>query len=113
MLVGGWPGGSAVRSQPLSTAPTTTTATIHHHHPPCLQLKAALQGGHFTLSPAEAEQLLEQVSLTQSGTIDYKEWVAAMADWREVSTALQQWVPGRVGGVVSCRLAQCSVLQLA
>lgn len=114
----------------------------HLSHPISPQLKAALQSGHFQLSPSEVEQLAEQVgwlfcsfcwapgllcwhlalpwfcctlcvsahTLTStcpvrtayqptyfpchtlvpqldsqhSGTIDWSEWVAAMADWRPV-----------------------------
>ncbi|PRW20925.1 calcium-dependent kinase 26-like [Chlorella sorokiniana] len=46
------------------------------------ELKAALQSGHFQLSPSEVEQLAEQLDSQHSGTIDWSEWVAAMADWR-------------------------------
>jgi calcium-dependent protein kinase len=51
------------------------------------ELKAALQSGHFQLSPSEVEQLAEQLDSQHSGTIDWSEWVAAMADWRSVSKA--------------------------
>jgi hypothetical protein len=50
-----------------------------------LQLKKSLQDGHFSLSQAEAEQLLEQVDTLHRGEIDFAEWAAAMADWRSVS----------------------------
>ena len=51
-----------------------------------MQLKAALQDGHYNLSASEAEQLLEQVDLQHRGLIDFEEWAAAMADWRSVSS---------------------------
>ena len=85
-----------------------------------MQLKAALQDGHFNLSASEAEQLLEQVDLQHRGLIDFEEWAAAMADWRSVSSGRMRWgglgwgwagirhrqdrarVPGECGG---CRTA--------
>ncbi|KAL4856185.1 Calcium-dependent protein kinase 16 [Chlorella vulgaris] len=48
------------------------------------ELKKSLQDGHFSLSQAEAEQLLEQVDTLHRGEIDFAEWAAAMADWRSV-----------------------------
>jgi len=51
---------------------------------PLRALRAELQGGHFNLTAAEAEQLLKQVDADDDGNVDWEEWVAAMCDWGTV-----------------------------
>ena len=79
--------GSAVlwgKWAPRAALPAPAPSLTRPPARPFLQLKAALQGGHFELSSAEVEQLLGQVDAHPDGTIDLEEWVAAMADLRTV-----------------------------
>ena len=65
------------------TDPPTHPPTCNHSLP-LPQLRNALEDGHFSLSPSEAEQLMSQIDLDHSGVIGFDDWVAAMADWRQV-----------------------------
>lgn len=49
---------------------------------PVTEILAELQGGHFQLTPEEAEQLMAQVDADSDGEVDWEEWVAVMSDWR-------------------------------
>lgn len=80
----------AVASAGYGGLPSALSAAFNRLDPggtgrvPLEGLRRELEGGHFALTPAEAEQLLAQVDGDAGGGIDYEEWVAVMADWRAI-----------------------------
>ncbi|PSC75499.1 hypothetical protein C2E20_0993 [Micractinium conductrix] len=51
---------------------------------PYTRLQQELEDGTYTVSSAEARQLLGQLAMTEDGSITFTEWVAALMDWSKM-----------------------------
>jgi len=54
------------------------------------EFKSGLIKCGYTVTPDEAQQLCERVDFEQSGSINYREFITALADWTQVETS-KEW----------------------
>ncbi|KAL4447878.1 hypothetical protein ABPG75_005097 [Micractinium tetrahymenae] len=58
---------------------------------PYTRLQAELEDGRYTLSPAEAQQLLSRLDMNGDGEISFATWVASLMDWSKLHNDSAEW----------------------